>query len=401
MKFKDQLRVLRLPLIVVTYTILLFFIAINFDNCLTIVNKFIGLMSPFFYGVGIAFVLNIPMKKCESLIAKYVPESSFIYKKKRAIGIVFAIMITFMFIGFFGSIILPQLFETIANLVSNLVVYINSLFNNIDEIFQFLHLDPINVSVNSDIINQILNNLGLNWNDLSATVNRILSSLGSAGFSAIDFISRFTLELGYWFMGIMISIYLLSSKEKFIRQAKMLVATIFSYETSLDILFVTSRANSIFNSFISGQLVEALIIGGLIYVALLLFNMPFAILIASLASVMALVPVFGPTLACVIGFILVLSTDPLKAIFFVIIYQVVQQLENTIIYPKVVGKSVGLPAIWTLLSIVVFGGLYGVLGMLLAVPLTACIYSFGTDLVHRTLKRKRIVFEDDTIKCNK
>ena len=237
-------------------------------------------------------------------------------------------------------------------------------------------------------------NIGLDWNSITKNLNNVLSSLSTAGISAIDIITNFTVQLGFWFMGFMLSIYLLASKETFIRQSKKLIAAVFDYDTTTIILRVMKKANEIFTNFVGGQLIEALIIGGLIYIALLIFKMPYAILIAALVAIMALVPVLGATLACVIGFILVFSVSPIKAIWFVIIYQVIQQAENTIIYPKVVGKSVGLPGIWTLLSIVVFGGLFGVLGMLLAVPTTACIYTFGSEIVNSRLKKKNLTVTD-------
>ncbi len=397
MKYRDDIRKIKPLLIAITYCILLIFIVINFNVISAWIARFMHLLSPFFYGLGIAFVLNIPMRKCEEFIIKHVKENNFIYKKKRGISIIFAIIVMLGLIALFMSIIIPQLFTTIVNLINNLARYINSLLSNINVVFEFLHMDPLDFNVNGDLINEIMRAIGIDLNNLSTTINNIVSGISSAGFSIFNNIGKFIVELGNWFMGFMLSIYLLGSKETFIRQIKKVIASIFNYDLCQDILAVSSKINEIFNNFISGQLLEALIIGTLIYIALLLFRMPFAILIGAVASVMALVPVFGPTLACCIGFILILSVNPIQALLFVVVYQTVQQIENTVIYPKVVGNSVGLPGIWTLLSIVVFGGLFGVIGMLLAVPFTACVYTFGSMLVNQSLRRKRLVVSSDSV----
>lgn len=397
MKYRDDIKKIKPLLIAITYFVFLIFVVVNFNTIAGWISKFLRLLTPFFYGIGIAFVLNIPMRRCEEFIGKHTKPTNFIYKKKRGISILFAIIVMFAVIGLFMSIIIPQLFITIVNLINNLARYANSLLGNINQVFEFLHLDPLDFTINGDLINEAMKSFGIDMTNLSTTINNVVSGISSAGFSIVNNIGKFIVELGNWFMGFMLSIYLLGSKETFIRQIKKIVASIFRYDVCQDILTISSKINEIFNNFISGQLLEALIIGGLIYVALLLFNMPFAILIGAVASVMALVPVFGPTLACVIGFILILSVNPLQAVLFVIVYQTVQQIENTVIYPKVVGSSVGLPGIWTLLSIVVFGGLFGVIGMLLAVPFTACVYTFGSMLVNQSLRRKRLKVSSEKV----
>ena len=394
MKFREDIKHIRLVLIAITYFVLLIFLVINFKTIHGSISQFLNLLTPFFYGIGIAYVANIPMKKIEALIKDNLSENNIIYKQSRSISILLSFILVFAFIFLFGSIIIPQLFNTIANLFVNLAVFINGIINNLDQLFNYFNIDPIDVSINSNNIEQMFANIGLDWNSITKNLNNVLSSLSTAGISAIDIITNFTVQLGFWFMGFMLSIYLLASKETFIRQSKKLIAAVFDYDTTTIILRVMKKANEIFTNFVGGQLIEALIIGGLIYIALLIFKMPYAILIAALVAIMALVPVLGATLACVIGFILVFSVSPIKAIWFVIIYQVIQQAENTIIYPKVVGKSVGLPGIWTLLSSVVFGGLFGVLGMLLAVPTTACIYTFGSEIVNSRLKKKNLTVTD-------
>lgn len=400
MKIKEDIKHIKLILIAITYFVLLIFIVINFSTIKNGIAQFFSLLTPFFYGLGIAYIANIPMKKIEKMIHDHLNENNIIYKYSRSISILLSFILVIAFMVIFASIIIPQLFETIANLFVNLANFINGIINNIDQLFELFNIDPIDVSINSSTIEQIFANIGLDWNNITKNFNNLLSGLSTAGISVIDIITNFTVQLGFWFMGFMLSIYLLASKETFIRQSKKLIAAIFDYDTTSKILRILRKANEIFTNFIGGQLIEALIIGGLIYLALLIFKMPFAILIAALVAVMALVPVLGATLACVIGFILVFSVSPIKAVWFIIVYQVVQQAENTIIYPKVVGKSVGLPGIWTLLSIVVFGGLFGVLGMLLAVPTTACIYTFGSEIVNNRLKKKQLIVTDEEVYKN-
>jgi len=371
----------------ITYAGLLWVFLNNLSAVFGVLHKFLQLMTPFFYAVGVAFVLNIPMKQCEGWIEKHTKENSRMRRGRRTWAITYAFVLALLIIVLFGWLIIPPLLKSIGSFFTNLVNIINGLVNNTDQLISYLNLNPIGIQVDSATIQKAFADMGLDW---SSIVEKTTGYLSANSSTLLNNLASFSASMGNWLLGIMLSIYLLASKETMIRQAKKLVAAVFPVSASKEILRVCRQANVIFSNFISGQLVEALIIGGLEYLMMLLFRIPYAVLIACIVTVMALVPVFGATLACVIGFLLVFSVSPWQAVLFVILYQCTQQFENMVIYPRVVGKSVGLPAIWTLLSIIVFGGLFGVFGMLVAVPSTALLYSLGSEFVNKALARRRL-----------
>lgn len=394
-KFKKEITFLKPWLILTTYAVILIFLMINFNSILTAINKYLILLNPLLMAIAISYVLNIPMKEIEKNILKRIKPNGIIHKNLRGISISLTLLLTIVILGFFGYIIIPQLIVSIVSLVNNLSNILNSIVNNTDAILKFFNLNPLDFEFSSAGINNFLNQFGL---DVNKILNSLTGFVGLTSQSFLNYISKFVVTSANWFLAFMLSLYLLTGKETFIRQTKKIIAAIFSNKTTNRIMRYAQISNNVFSSFVTGQLVEALIIGILIYVALLITNMPYSLLIAAMASVLALVPVLGATIACIVGFLLVLSVSPIKAIWFVIIYQVIQQIEGTLIYPKVVGESVGLPGIWTLLSIIVFGGMYGVIGMLFAVPLTAIVYTTGSYLINKALDKKNIVVTTDEIK---
>lgn len=394
-KLKKEVKSIKPWFILVTYFVGLIFLLMYFNRISEVIGKYIKLLNPFFMAIAIAFVLNIPMKSIENFINKNFDKNNLINKFSRSISIVLTLIFTLIFLFFMGYIIVPQLITTVVNLVNNLTNIVNGIVNNTDQILEFFKLDGIQADINTDTINNFFTQFGLDWNNI---IKNVTSMVSNTGVSVFSYVSNFTLAAANWFLALMLSLYLLGGKEKFIRQIKKVVAAVFDNKTRNVILKYSRSSLDIFNSFISGQLLEAIIIGVLIYIALLLFKMPYSLLIASITSIMALVPILGATLACVIGFFLILSIDPIQALWFVVLYQVVQQLENNFIYPKIVGESVGLPGIWTLLSIVVFGGMYGVLGMLLAVPITAILYTSGSELINKRLNEKNLIVTTEEIK---
>ena len=308
-----------------------------------------------------------------------------------SLTVVFALVIVF----FFGYIIIPQLIETIANLINNITNIINGIINNMDAILSFFKIKGINANIDTTSVDKFFSSVGLDWNSVIKSVTDMLSFTGLSVFS---YISTFAVGAANIMLSFMLSLYLLAGKEKFIRQTKKLIAALFNREVTDLVMKYSKISHEIFTGFISGQLLEALIIGSLVYIALLIFKMPYSLLISSIISIMALVPIIGPILALIIGFLLVLSVDPVKAVWFGILVLSIQQFDGNFIYPKVVGKSVGLPGIWTLLSIVVFGGMYGITGVILAVPVTAILYATLSEFINKRLDKKGLIVTTDQIK---
>ena len=393
--FKNELKSLRPWLIIITYSVILILIALNFSFVIGIISKYLNVLKPFFVGICIAFVLNIPMTKIENIILNKSNKDTFVYKFSRAISMSLTVVFALVIVFFFGYIIIPQLIETIANLINNITNIINGIINNMDAILSFFKIKGINANIDTTSVDKFFSSVGLDWNSVIKSVTDMLSFTGLSVFS---YISTFAVGAANIMLSFMLSLYLLAGKEKFIRQTKKLIAALFNREVTDLVMKYSKISHEIFTGFISGQLLEALIIGSLVYIALLIFKMPYSLLISSIISIMALVPIIGPILALIIGFLLVLSVDPVKAVWFGILVLSIQQFDGNFIYPKVVGKSVGLPGIWTLLSIVVFGGMYGITGVILAVPVTAILYATLSEFINKRLDKKGLIVTTDQIK---
>lgn len=397
MKIKEYIKESKLWFILASYVFILVLIIFKSDLILNYLNKVYTLFEPVFLGLGIAYILNIPMVKIENFISIKFKNNKFINKQKRSISILFSVILMILIITFLAIMILPGLISSIGGLISNLTSLINNAINNLHGILSFLNIN-IN-SLDSKQIEDIAKNLGINYKEL---LNQSTKWVSSIGINIFDILSSGATLMTDLFFGFMISLYLLSSKEELLKQLKMVIACIFSKETTLELFSFATKTNKIFKSFVGGQLVECFIIGFMMYIPLALFNFPYALLIASITTICAIIPIFGAMISWVIGFILVLSVDPYKAFAFLFIYQIIQQIENNLVYPKVVGESVGLPPLWTLLSITIFGGLYGLQGLLLAVPITASLYSYFSDIIHKKLKKKNItIINNDLIIDNK
>ena len=385
---KEQLHKIKPWLILTTYIFILFMIVSNLDNIIILINNILSLLKPFFYAIGIAYVLNIPMTAIENTIHNKLSSNNIIYKKARPIAIILSLVLAISIIIFLVLYITPQLIYSLSALFNNIGIFLSGLSNNINEILSFLNIDTKLVGLNVDNFNIFLNNMGINWDNLINTFTEVLKN---ASFNIYSFTVSFVQLLITWVVGTLLSIYLMSSKETMIMQCRKVMLYIFDYDISKKIFGNLTQTNKIFKSFVGGQLVEAIIIGILIYIMMLITNMPYSLLIATIVAVMALIPVFGAMFAMVIGFILILSVDIWQAMLFIALFQFIQIIENNLIYPRIVGSSVGLPAIWTLLSIIVFGGLYGVFGMLFAVPLTASVYTIMKDIVNEKIKNKELI----------
>lgn len=353
------------------------------------IKKIFKLCIPLFYAIGISYVLNLPMSWFEQQLKKQIPEKSWFYKKIRGISIILTLILALILITVLLSIVIPQLIDNVIMLLNNMVGYIENIIGYVNTLLSTLNLEEILIEFDAQTLNKYIETLTSNWESMLKTA---YSWVGDAGQMLVKNALAFTSELANWFTGFMLSLYMLSSKENFLRQLRKCIAALFSKEATQKIFDISARSNDIFSSFISGQLLEACILSMLIYFGMKICGLGenFEILISIFTGVTSIIPMFGAMIAMAFGAILILANSPLEALIFIIFYQIIQQFEGNFIYPKVVGKSVGLPAVWVLLSIIVFGGIFGLFGMLIAVPTTAVIYSLIRDFINWRLKVKNV-----------
>ena len=357
----DLKRHVKPGLIISAFTVFLIYLLMNLGNIYGMISTLLGTLVYLFYGIIIAYILNQPMKLIEKQITKYCTKTSFLYRKKRGLSIIATLILFICLIVLIASIVIPNLISSLISLISNTSAFLTSVFNNIDDIFIYFNIDfrMENIASVKDLIN-------MPWQDMVGQALDILTrSAGGIMNNATNFLSTFGVVCGY-----------------------KVTCVIFDY---------AHKTNEVFSNFISGQLVEACILWVLYYVTMKLFNFPYPELIATIISIFSFVPFFGPIAAMFVGAVLILSKDALMAIWFMVYFQILSQLEDNFIYPRVVGNSVGLPGIWVLLSIFVFGDLFGVFGMVIAVPSAACLYSLASEVINMILKKRKLVITENTI----
>ena len=320
----------------------------------------------------------------EKQLKKYSKDNS---KSKRVYSIIITYVFFIVILTLLLIVIIPQLIETLTTLANNVSSLLVGLTTNVNSITEFLHIN-FNLDVSSATsYEDLANQLGVNIESVSAYITAILNNFGNGIIASLQ---NFGSGLYNIFLGLIIAVYLLAAREKFQRQLRKILICIVPRDTANIILKNSEIVAGIFRHFISGQLLEAVIIGVLIFITMSVLHLPYAIIIGCIAAVLAIIPIFGNIIAMIIGAILILAVNPLQSLYFIIAYQVIQQIENNLIYPRVVGSSVGLPAVWTLLAVAVFGGLAGLGGMLVGVPVTASIYTLGSKLVHHVMRRKKV-----------
>ena len=388
-KNKEDLKKIRPWILLVTYTILFAAFVFRFDVVTSVFSSFIGMFQSILYAIGFAFVINVVMVRVEKLLKHVIKEGSFLHRFKRGIAITLSLIIVFGILILMFSIIVPRILESFVQLLNNLSGLLSGIVENIDKMLTTLNIDYQLTDIGQ--IRELLNMGSMDWAKISSQVLGFLSnSAGGIWDNAMSFTARFAII----FTGFMFSLYLLSGKESFIRQTRKVVVAACGANRSKTIFYWGTRANQIFTGFITGQLVEAGILWVLYFVTMKLFHFPYPELISTLIAVCSLVPVFGSMFAMSVGAILILSENFSTAVLFVIYYQLMQQFEDNVIYPRVVGNSVGLPGLWVLLSIFVFGAQFGIIGMLLAVPTTAFFYAMFTHYINEILKKRKISITD-------
>lgn len=332
--------------------------------------------SPFILGVVLAYILNIPTMKMEKLLKKVIPDK---YEDKyqgliRVISIILSLLMLFLIVGFMAFLLIPELIENVEMLMKNIPQLIDKT-----KVFALDLLDKY-----PDVQKQIEQAFSQTGN-VSGIISKILNSFLNG---AVGFISNLVNGFVNVFTALIFAIYMLAQKESLISKMKKMVYAYNNKKRAKKIMEVATLSNRTFTSFISGQCVEAVILGCIIFVVSLLCGFPYALLIAVLTAVTALIPIFGALIAMVVGALLIAITNPVQAVIFVAVFLVVQQIEGNFIYPKVVGKSVGLSPLFTLLAITVGGNLFGVVGMLIGLPLASIVYAIFKDNINDKLEAK-------------
>ncbi len=334
-------------------------------------STLLGFFVPLIIGGMLAFVMNVLMSLIENKLLKKIPKANL----RRGLAVVLTLLIVLAVLTTLLLLVIPEMQTTFGQVADELPGYIESAKSQLRDAklfgFSLAQFELSLASILEKTADFISNSSVIS---LSSTLG-FTTSIVSTAFNII--------------LGLVFAIYILFSKETLGRQAKLLLQTFLPEDKYQDVLEVSGLSYKTFRNFVSGQFLEALIIGLLCLAGMLIFSFPYAIAISALVGFTALIPVFGALIGTAVGAFLIVMVSPIKALWFVIFIIVLQQLEGDFIYPRVVGESIGLPSIWVLAAVTIGGSAYGILGMLIGVPISSIIYTLLKRHVHKTLAEKQ------------
>ncbi len=365
----------------IIFTVVVLITGANWRLCIGLLLRFLGMLSPFIVGACIAFLVNIPMKAIEGRLS--IKE-----KYKRAVSLPLSIVLIICVLIAVIMLIIPQLINSLASLQYKIPPFIDACVNYIASVF----------NTNPELVDY-LENIQIDWTSIYKSLQDILSSgvsgilSGSLGI-AKSIVNIFT-NIG---IGFVFAVYILISKEKLKLQFTHLLQALINNDRANVIINILNLADRKFTAFFQGQCLEACILGTMFFITLTVLKMPYAVLIGVLIAVTALIPVFGAFIGLFVGAFLMLLQSPLAALIFVIIFFALQQIEGNLIYPHVVGNSVELPAIWVLAAVTIGGSIFGVVGMIVFIPLFSVMYTLLQGYVRSKLAEDKNEDNDDLLK---
>lgn len=357
-------------LLIITFTVVLIWGIYNHKLLLNYLGSVYALIRPFVIGLCMAYVVNVIMRPIERMWMKALSKckGKWVKKLKRPICLLLSILLIIGIILAVVFLIMPELSDSVASLVSMIPSYADEIEGWWDALSARLvkyGVDLPQFSFDPDKLIDFLKDGG------TAVINTTLSATTSIVTAVINFV-----------LALVFSVYVLAQKETLKRQSEKVLARIMKPERKKKLIALLTLVNRTFTNFITGQLTEAVIIGALCFIGMAIFSMPYAPAISVLVGFTALIPVFGAFIGTAIGAFLILLVKPIQALWFIVFIIVLQQFEGNLIYPKVVGKSVGLPGIWVLVAVTIGGNAMGVIGMLISVPLCSVLYVLARNAVN-------------------
>ena len=371
----------KLDMKIIIYLLITFFLLVIYSYSHQILNysqHFLSVMQPIIMGALIAYLLNLIVVRLERTVLKKM-QARF-SKLMRGVSILLSIIFVTAILYLIIKLIVPQIIMMLTNLV-------RAIPNLVNQIQKWIESSEV-----SYILNYLGDNTTADFNNLSQRVlNFATTSINQLLTSFVQVISGATSGLCTFVIAFSFSIYLLISKERLMQQADMLGRAFLSSTLYRRVWHLATITHNNFSGFFVGQTIEAVILGILCIVGMLIFQFPFALTIGTFIGFTALIPLFGAWIGGAVGVVLIASQDLTQALFFVLFIIVLQQIESNVIYPRVVGTSIGIPGIWVLVAITIGGGLAGIAGMLMGVPIVATIYQVVGIVTNKRLREKNKV----------
>ena len=367
-------------LIVICCSIIFYFVASQIGSFSEKIGMVIGIMYPFIIGFSIAYLLNFILDFYEvKTLGKTQWFSKLRKGQKRSIGLILTYLtfagICYLFIHF----IVPQLIDSIMGFVNDVPQYVDNVTKLFNDLMRETNISPEYAVLIKEQMDKYIQLIMDFAKEIIPIVGNILKVIASSIWNIV--------------LGIIISVYLLIDKENFFAINKKIICALFSTKTANRIFELTYRSNETFGKFLSGKIIDSAIIGVLSFVVFSIFKMPYTLLISVIIGVTNIIPFFGPFIGAIPAFIIILFVSPTKALVFLILVFIIQQLDGNVIGPKILGDSIGISAFWILFAILVAGKFLGLVGMIIGVPLFAIIYSIIKEEVEYKLKMKELPTE--------
>lgn len=363
---------------------ILFYLGLkNIGVVLGTIGSLLDLISPFILGAGIAFVINVPMARIEYRLF-HKAKGKRIQSMKRPLSFLITL------IALLGAIIIA-IYIVVPQTAQTLQIIARQLPGTMENIQAWL----ISKMSYWQVLEDLTNKLSVDWGEIAKNVATWMQDAATAMVnSGIGAVSNIISAVTSLVIGFVFAIYILMSKEKLARQCKQVIWAICPSEVAKRILYVCALAQRTFAKFISGQCLEACILGMMFFIAMTIFGMPYAMLVSILIGFTALIPMVGAFIGCFLGALFIMMESPFMALMFIIMFLILQQIEGNLIYPHVVGGSVGLPSIWVLFAITIGGNLMGVMGMILFIPLCSVAYALFKIYIKDRLAVKKVPKEN-------
>lgn len=365
---------IRIYSIITIIGVVTYFLLLRFGDVRVWISNMLNLLFPFIFGFVIAFLLNKPMLKIEKLLKKVGLKQ----KGARALSAVLALILGITVVGLFFAILLPQLWGSLVNLVNQLKYLIPQAIASLEELMLAYNID---ISATIEAIYS-----SIDKNVINAITNGITSSIPHV----FQFGGQITSAMINILVGMVAGLYLMLDKEQFVFALKSCVYAFFNQEVA-DYLCRFSRITSdIFNNFIIGKAIDSLIIGILTYICMSIFQMPYALLLSVIVGITNMIPVFGPFIGAIPGVFILTIINPMTGVYFAFLILAIQQFDGNILGPIILGDKLGVPSFAILFSVVFFGGLFGLVGMFIGVPIFTVLFVMMREVVEGRLKKKNI-----------
>lgn len=353
-----------------TYLIVLVFILYRITDIFGILGTLLSIIEPFLIGGAIAFILSIPMNFLEKKFKKL----------KRPVSLLLTFLIFILVILILIFLIGPKLVDTVTSIANTVPGAIDSLHSLVER-----------SNINWKWVQDSITTAEIDWQSLSnKALSFVKNSFGSLFTSTFGVVSGVVSGIVSTVISFIFAAYILISKEKLSIQLKKLLYAFLPEKTVDKMIEVGKLTHKTFTNFFTFQCIECLILGCMFFICMVILRIPYALLISVMISIMALVPIFGLCIAFIIASILIVMVEPIKVVVFAILFAVLQQIEGNLIYPRVVGKSIGLPPIWVIVVITIGSKLMGIVGMILFIPLSSVIYTLLSKSVSKRIRNRRI-----------